>query len=596
MIAAFRVTIMAIAALLGMPALAAPSHGIAMHGEPALPPDFAHLPHAEPTAPTGGTFSFGAIGGFDSLNPFILRGRAPGEIRAHTVESLMGRNWDEPFALYGLLAESVETSVDRRTVTFTLRPEARFADGTPVTVDDVLWSMETLAAVGRPNFRAIWAKVETVERPGPRQVRFTFNAPDREAPMILGLVPVLSRAQFEGRDLGAPTLEPIMGSGPYTVAAFEAGRFLELRRNADYWGRDLPFNAGLHRFDTIRVEYFRDGNALFDALKAGQISLFREGDPQRWENDYDFPAIAEGRLVRAEIPHGRPTGMHGFVFNTRNPLFADLRVRQALGLAFNADWINEALFGGGLARIDSYFANSPLAFRGAAEGRERSILEAFAADLPPGTLEAPAPAVQGDSDPRNRRGLRAAARLLEAAGWSLQGTTLRNAAGEAFTFEILLGSSADERVAGIFRDGLATLGIEARVRTIDSAQYQERLTDYQFDMIVNRWGLSLSPGNEQRLYWGSAGRTEPGTRNYMGVASPAVDTAIDALLGAESLEDFEAAARALDRVLTAGHYVIPFWFSPVSRIVHDARLRYPARLPLYGDWIGWAPEVWWQAP
>lgn len=596
MIAAFRVTIVAVAALLGTPLLAAPSHGIAMHGEPALPPDFGHLPHADPAAPVGGTFTFGATGGFDSLNPFILRGRAPGEIRAHTIESLLGRNWDEPFALYGLLAESVETSADRRTVTFTLRPEARFADGSPVTIDDVLWSMETLAEVGRPNFRAIWSKVETVERPGQRQVRFTFNAPDREAPLILGLIPVLSQAHFEGRELGTPSLEPILGTGPYSVAAFEPGRFIELRRNPNYWGRDLPFNAGLHRFDTIRVEYFRDGTALFDALKAGQLSLFRETDPQRWETTYDFPAIAEGRLLRAEIPHGRPTGMHGFVFNTRNPLFEDLRVRQALGLAFNADWIGETLFGGGLSRIESYFANSPLGFSGAAEGRELDILGPFADVLPPGTLDAPPPAPRGDGDPRNRRGLRAAARLLEEAGWTLQGTTLRNGAGEPFAFEILLGSSADERVAGIFREGLATLGIEARVRTVDSAQYQARLTDYQFDMIVNRWGVSLSPGNEQRLYWGSAGRTEPGTRNYMGVASPAVDAAIDALLGAEALEDFQAAARALDRVMTAGHFVIPFWFSPVSRIVHDARLRYPDRLPLYGDWIGWAPEVWWQAP
>ena len=588
--------LVAVAALLGTPVAAAPAHGIAMHGEPALPPDFAHLPHAEPTAPVGGTFTFGVAGGFDSLNPFILRGRAPAEIRAHTVESLMGRNWDEPFALYGLLAESIETSDDRRTVTFTLRPEARFADGSAVTVDDVLWSMETLAAVGRPNFAAIWAKVDTVERPGPRQVRFTFNAPDREAPLILGLVPILSKAHFAGRDLGEPTLEPILASGPYTVAAFEPGRFLELRRNPDYWGRDLPFNAGLHRFDTIRVEYFRDGTALFDALKAGQISLFRETDPQRWITGYDFPAIAEGRLVKVEIPHGRPTGMQGFVFNTRNPLFADLRVRQALGLAFNFDWINQTLFGGAFARIDSYFSNSPLGFRGAAAGRERAILEPFAADLPPGIFDAPDVAEAGEPDPRNRRGLRAAARLLEEAGWMLRDGVLRNAAGEPFAFEILLGASSDERIAGIFRDGLATLGIDAAIRTVDSAQYQARLVDYDFDMIVNRWGLSLSPGNEQRLYWGSAGRTEPGTRNYMGVASPAVDAAIDALLAARALDEFQAAARSLDRVLTAGHYVIPFWFAPTSRIVHDARLRYPARLPLYGDWIGWAPEVWWQAP
>ena len=585
----------AIAALTGMSVPAAQTHGIAMHGEPALPPDFAYLPHANPAAPTGGTFRFGVSGGFDSLNPFILRGRAPAEIRAHTVESLLGRNWDEPFSLYGLLAESVEASEDRRLVTFTLRPEARFSDGSPVTVDDVLWSMETLAAVGRPNFAAVWAKVSRVERPGPRQVRFIFDGADREAALILGLVPILSQAHFAERDLGAPTLEPILATGPYVVGAFEPGRFIELRRNPDYWGRDLPFNAGLHRFDAIRVEYFRDGTALFDALKAGQISLFRETDPQRWETGYDFAAVRDRHLLRAEIPHGRPSGMYGFVFNTRNPLFADLRVRQALGAAFNFGWINETLFSGAFARIESYFSNSPLAFRGAASARERAILAPFLDDLPPGALDAPERPADDVTDPRNRRGLRTAARLLETAGWRMQDGALRNGDGAPFAFEILLGNSGDERIAGIFRDGLATLGIDVTIRTVDSAQYQARLNDYAFDMIVNRWGLSLSPGNEQRLYWGSAGRDQPGTRNYMGVASAAVDASIDALLAARDLDDFQAAARALDRVLTAGHYVIPFWFAPTSRIVNDARLAYPERLPLYGDWIGWAPEVWWQA-
>jgi peptide/nickel transport system substrate-binding protein len=585
-----------VALIMGTAAAAAPRHGIAMHGEPALPPGFAHLPHAEPTAPKGGTFVFGTSGGFDSLNPFILRGRAPAEIRAHTIESLMARNWDEPFALYGLLAESIETSDDRRTITFTLRPEARFADGSPVTVQDVVWSMRTLAEKGRPNFANIWRKVGTVEFPGERQVRFTLTEEDREAPLILGLVPILSEASFAGRDLGEPSMAPILGSGPYTVAAVEAGRFIELRRNPDWWGRDLPVNRGSNNFDVIRVEYFRDASALFDALKAGQISLYRETDPQRWATAYDFPAIAEGRLVRAEIPHGRPTGMHGFVFNTRNPLFADLRVRQALGLAFNFEWINQTLFGGAFARIESYFANSPLAHGGAAAGRERAILEPFAASLPPGTLDGTAGQPAGEPDPRNRRALRDAARLLEAAGWTARDGRLRDAAGNPFAFEILLGTASDERIAGIWRDALATLGIDVSVRTVDSAQYQARLTDYQFDVIVNRWGLSLSPGNEQRLYWGSAGRAQPGTRNYMGVDSPAVDAAIDALLSARDLPDFQAAARALDRVLTAGHWVIPFWFAPTSRIVHDARLRHPARLPLYGDWIGWAPELWWQQP
>jgi peptide/nickel transport system substrate-binding protein len=589
-------TLHAVALCLGlaaMPSVADPAHRIAMHGVPALPPDFPHLPHANPEAPKGGTFTFGIVGGFDSLNPFILRGRVPGEVRAHTFESLMGRNWDEPFTLYGLLAESVEISDDRQTVSFTLRPEARFSDGAPVTVEDVLWSMETLAAVGRPNFATVWRKVAAAEQTGPRSLRFRLTGGDREAAMILGLVPVLRKARFAERDLAEPTLEPLVGTGPYVITDLEAGRFLELTRNRDYWGRDLPFNAGQHNFDTIRVEFFRDGNALFDALRAGQVSLFRETDAARWQTAYGFDAVRQGLIERVEIPHGRPTGMNGFVFNIRNPLFADIRVREALTLAFDFEWINRTLFEGAFARIESYFDNSPLAHDGAAAGREAAILAPFADRLPQGALAATVAQPVSDGSGRNRRNLRDAAMLLEEAGWRLDGGALRDGEGRRFAFEILLGSSANERIAGIFRDALTTLGIDATVRTVDSAQYQARIAEYDFDMIVNRWGLSLSPGNEQRFYWGSESAATPGTRNYMGVEEPAIDAAIDAMLAARELDDFEAAVRALDRVLTAGRYVIPFWYAPTSRIAHDARLAFPDYTPLYGDWIGWAPEVWW---
>jgi peptide/nickel transport system substrate-binding protein len=577
------------------PAPAAPRHGIAMHGEPALPPDFAHLPYADPAAPKGGRIAFGVVGGFDSLNPWIVKGRAPAEIRAHTVESLLGRSWDEPFALYGLLAETVETPEDRSWVEFRLRPEARFSNGAQVTVDDVLWSMRTLAEKGRPGFRNVWSKVASAEQTGPLSVRFTFSEIDREAPMILGLAPVFSRAQWEGRDFAEPSMTPVIGSGPYVVDAVEAGRFLSLRRDDAYWGRHLPINAGRHNLDEIRVEYFRDGQAHFDAFKAGEVTFFRDGDPARWAEGYDFAAARDGRIVRAEIPHQRPTGMYGFVFNTRRPIFADRRVREALTVAFNFEWINSALFRDAYRRIESYFDNSALAHVGAAAGAERALLEPFAADLPPGALEGPWAPPASDGDERNRRNLRMAARLLEEAGWTVRDGALRDAAGAPFAFEILLDGATEERVAGVFRDALATLGIAATVRAVDSAQYEARRTDYDFDMIVNRWGMSLSPGNEQRLYWGRAGVTAPGTRNYMGVDSPAVEAAIDALVAARDAEGFAAAARALDRALSWGVYVIPFWYEPGSRIAHDATLRRPERLPIYGDWIGWAPEVWWQA-
>ena len=575
-------------------ARATPAHGIAMFGAPALPPDFAHLPYADPNAPKGGAIVFGVVGGFDSLNPFIVKGRAPAEIRAHTVESLLARNWDEPFSLYGLLAESVDTPLDRRWVEFALRPEARFSDGSPVTVEDVIWSMEILAEKGRPGFRAVWSQVVEIERTGPRSVRFHLDGSDREAPLILGLAPVFKRAQWERRDFAEPTLEPIIGSGPYKVARVEPGRSLTLRRDEVYWGRHLPINQGQHNLDEIRIEYFRDASAHFDAFKAGIVTFWREGDPLRWKEGYDFAAALDGRIRRAEIPHGRPTGMYGFVFNTRREIFSDIRVRQALNLAFNFEWINATMFAGANQRIRSYFDNSPLAHSGAAEGREREILEPYAASLPAGALDARwSPPRSESDDVRNRRALREAARLLDSAGWRVEEGVLRNAYGAPFRFEILLGAAGDERIAGVFSDALAGLGIEVSIRTVDSAQYQARRNDYDFDMIVNRWALSLSPGNEQRLYWGREGVDTPGTRNYMGVDSPAVEAAIDALLSARRREDLVSAARALDRALSHGVYVIPFWHSTVSRIAHDAALRHPATPPLYGDWVGWAPDVWW---
>jgi len=592
-----RVAAIALAALSGgAGAHSAPAYGIAMHGAPALPPDYAHLPYANPDAPRGGEIVFGVVGGFDSLNPFVIRGRAPGEVRALTVESLMGRSWDEPFTLYGLLAETIETPQDRSWVAFTLRPEARFSDGAPVTVEDVLWSMETLAAKGLPNFRTVWDRVARAAQTGPRSLRIDFTEPDREAPLILGLAPILKKAQWAGRDFAAPTLEPITGSGPYVVSAAEPGRSLTLRRNPDYWGRDLAFNAGRNNADTIRVEYFRDANAHFDALKAGVVNFYRDADPTRWREGYGFAAAAQGRIVRAEIPHSRPTGMYGFVFNTRRAPFDDLRVRRALSLAFNFDWINKTLFDGAYARITSYFDNSPLRHHGRAEGRERAILAPHAGALPEGALDETQGPPSDDADPRNRHNLRRAARLLETAGWRVVDGVLRNAAGAPFAFEILLDSSADEKIAGVYREALATLGIRVDMRLVDSAQFQARRTGYDYDMIVNRWGLSLSPGNEQRFYWGRAGVDEPGTRNYMGADNPAIEASVDALLAAQDVADFEAAVRALDRTLTSLSYVVPFWYAPVSRIAHDAALRFPERLPLYGDWIGWAPEVWWVAP
>jgi peptide/nickel transport system substrate-binding protein len=592
------------AAILALPALpqgtlAEPSHGIAMYGNPALPPDFVSLPYANPDAPKGGRVAFGEVGGFDSLNPFILKGRAPWGVGSHVFETLMGQNWDEAFSLYGLLAESIETGAERDWVEFTLRPEARFSDGSPVTVEDVIWSMETLASYGMPRYINAWAKVARVEQTGERSVRFEFSEADRELPLIMGLRPILKKSDWEGIDFSASSLRVPVGSGPYTVGRFEPGRFIEFTRNPDYWGDSLPYNQGLHNFDTLRYEYFVDSSVRFEAVKAGEITFHREESPLLWATEYNFPAVEQGGFVLDEIPHGRPSGMQGFVFNTRRALFEDWRVRDALIHAFNFQFINRTLNGGVLPRISSYFSNSDLAMsHGPAEGRVRDLLAPFEADLVPGALEAYDLPVS-DGSPRDRRNLRAAATRLAEAGWTVENGVLRNAQGQPFRFEILLSGVSErwagnaEAVANLYSDALRQLGIEVRISYVDSAQYNERINSYDYDMIVGAWNLSLSPGNEQALYWGSEGVRTPGSRNYAGIDSPAVDAMIAALLSAPDEAEFDATVHALDRVLTTGRYVVPFWFDDKSYIAHAAELHYPDTLPIYGDWIGWAPEVWW---
>jgi peptide/nickel transport system substrate-binding protein len=583
-------------ALLTQPLLAQTTHGIAMYGTPALPPDFVSLPYANPDAPKGGRIVFGESGGFDSLNPFILKGNAPAGVSALTVETLMGRSYGEPFALYGLLAESVETDQARSFVAFTLREGARFSDGSPVTPEDVLWSFETLGTKGSPRYAAAWAKIAKAEKTGPRTVRFTFNTADRELPLLLGLRPILKKAQWDGKDFTVSSLDPIIGSGPYVIGPFEPGRYISYVRNPDWWGADLPFNRGQHNFDEVRYDYFGDGGVVFEAFKAGDITSYREANPAAWASNYAFPAVQSGDVALAEIPHQRPSGIDGFVFNTRREIFADWRVREALIQAFNFEFINRTLTGGVQPRITSYFSNSVLGMTPGtpAEGREQALLAPFADSLLPGALEGYALPVSDGSE-ANRKGIREATRLLEEAGWTVQNGVLTNAAGTPFAFDILLVQGADDMlsIANIFIEALRRLGIAVTVTSVDSAQYKERTNAYDFDMTHYIRSLSLSPGNEQTLYWGSAGVTEPGTRNWMGMNSPAAEAMIKTLLTATDPEEFTAATRALDRVLTSGRYVVPIWYSDVSRIAHAKQLHYPDRLPIYGDWLGFQPDVWW---
>jgi len=583
---------------------AQPMHGIAMYGDPALPPDFVHLPHANPDAPQGGRITFAEIGSFDSLNPFIRRGSAPWGVNLLTVESLMGRSHDEPFALYGVLAETIETSESRDRVTFTLRPQARFSDGSPVTVEDVMWSFRIMGEEGHARYRNAWTRVASMEQTGPRAITFTFTEPDREMPLILGLRPVIQRAQFDGgqnaRPFAESSLTPVIGSGPYVVDSVDPGRAITFRRNPDHWARDLPFYRGQHNFAEVRYEYFGDASVAFEAFKAGAISVWRESNAARWQDSYDFPALTEGRIRRVEIPHGRPSGMNGFVFNTRRAPFDDWRMREALIHLFDFERINAVVNAGAEPRITSYFGNSPLGMQpGPAEGRVAELLAPFAATLLPGALDGYA-LPRHDAPADTRRNLRAALRLMAEAGWEPGADgRLRNAEGQPFTFDILLrqGSAELLAVATTWTQALATAGIEARITTVDPAQYVERSTAYDFDVTHFLRFMSLSPGNEQRLYWGRAGVSEPGSRNWAGVDDPAIEAMIATLLETDDPETFTAAARALDRVLMAGRYAVPLWYTARARLALAADLHFPDRLPLYGDWTGFMPEVWWyQAP
>tara|TARA_R110000850_G_scaffold2316_3_gene11399 strand:- start:2538 stop:4421 length:1884 start_codon:yes stop_codon:yes gene_type:complete len=577
----------------------ADGHGIALYGEPALPSDYTNLPQANPDAPTGGTFVDGQVGSFDSLNPHILQGNTPWQLRFLAYESLMGRAYDEPFTLYGLLAERVEVNDEQTQITFTLNPAAEFSDGTPVTQDDVIWSWNILGQAGaNGRYRSAFSKVESVEKVGDRGIRFTIGAPDRELLMTLGLRPIMQSAQYaddESAFFRSGLNNIPITTAPYVITDFDPGRFVELSRNEDYWGDDLPFRRGTNVIDTIRMEFFGDATAHFEAFKAGELSTMRETNAAKWARDYDFPAVRSGDIVLSEIPHQRPSGMTGFAMNTRRDLFDDWRVRQAMIEVFNFDYINNVINGGTQPRITSYYSNSPLGMEpGPAQGAVADLLEPFADNLLPGTIEGyNLPETDGRAS--NRKGLRAASRLLEDAGYTVENGVLTGPNGPV-TFDILVqtGSSEVQSIADIYIESLKGLGIDARAVAIDSAQFTDRVTNYDFDMVWYQWGLSLSPGNEQLAYWGPDGVTAPGSRNVMGADDPAISEMIDAMLNADSQEGYVAAIRALDRVLTAGRYVVPIWHNPVSWIAHDKALTYPAdRLPIYGDWIGFQPDVWW---
>ena len=574
-------------------AAAPESYGLSMHGAPALPADFTHMPYANPDAPKGGRLTWGVLGTFDSLNPFIVRGLAAPQIRTYVVESLLTRGNDEPFTLYGLLAKTVETDDVRSYVTFRLNPAAHFSDGEPVRADDVVFSFALLRDHGRPLYRQYYSKVTKAEVLDPLTVRFDLPAAnDRELPLILGLMPILPRHAIDVARFEDTTLAPPMGSGPYRVGAVKPGASMTLTRDPNYWGRDLPINRGLWNFDEIRLDFYRESNGQFEAFKRGLYDFRVETEPLRWHDGYGFPAARNGEVVRDTIKPGVPEPSEYLVFNTRRPVFADIRVRQALTLLFDFEWINRNYFFGLYGRSAGYFAGSELsAYTRPADAKERELLKPFATRIPPDILDGSYRLPVTDGSGRDRATLRQALSLLAEAGYELDGSLLRQrSSGALLTFEILTTTRDQERIALAYARDLKRAGIEISVRSVDPVQFDQRRLAYEFDMIQNRWDQSLSPGNEQAFYFGSEAADMAGTRNYMGAKDAAIDAMIAALLAARDRQNFVAAVRALDRVLMSGFYAIPVFSAGEQWIARWNRIETPKATSL----AGYLPETWWQ--
>ena len=586
---------LSVAALIISPAAAQPSHGLAMHGDLKYPSDFKHFDYVNPKAPKGGEVKLWARGGYDTFNPYVVKGRSGAGV-GHLFETLMVSSADEAFSEYGLLAETVETPEDRSWVEFTMRADAKWHDGKPVTVDDVIWTFKMLKSKGRPFFRYYYADVREPVKTGDRKVRFNFSGGvNRELPLIVGQLPVLPKHYWEGREFEATTLEPPLGSGPYRIKEFEANRHIVYERVPDYWGKDHPTRVGFNNYDRIRYDYYRDTTVSVEAFKSGTFDFRSENASKVWATAYETPAKRDGMLIKKTFEHNRPAGMQGFVMNQRRAQFTDSKVREALAYAFDFEWSNKALFYGQYVRTRSFFDNSELASAEIPKGDVLAILEKYRGRIPDEVFTKVYEPPKTDGSGNIRRNLRAALTLLKQAGWTVDPKTkkLTNAKnGETMSFEILLISPLFERIVLPYIRNLKRLGVDARVRTVESAQYKERLDNYDFDMIVTTWGQSASPGNEQRSYWGTESASRKASRNLSGIKDPVLDELIELIISAPDRKSLVTRVRALDAVLQWKHLAVPHWHIPYDRLVFWNRFGQPAITPDQGTQF----MAWWIDP
>lgn len=570
-----------------------PTVGIAMHGTPKYGDGFSHFDYVNPDAPKGGDVRLAVVGNsFDSLNPFIIKG-VPAAEASLPFETLMLPSADEAFSEYGLIAQSIETPADRSWVIFTLRPEARWQDGTPITVDDVLFSLNILKTKGSPQYRFYYQAVVKAEKLDGNRVKFTFKAGDnREMPLIMGQLPILPAHYWKGRDFEATTLEPPLGSGPYRIGKFEPGRFIEYDRVKNYWGQNLAVRRGQNNFDRLRYDYYRDSSVALEAFKAGEYDWRMEMVAKVWATGYqDWAALKDGVGIKKAYPHHRPSGMQGFVFNLRRPIFQDSQVRRALAYAFDFEWTNKTLFYGQYERSESYFSNSELAATGLPSKAELEILNPWRGQIPDEVFTTPYFAPKTDGSGNIRPNLRIAMAMLEKAGWRvIDGKLTKN--GQPLTFEILLEQPIWERIALPYVRNLARLGIDVTVRTVDTTQYKRRMDTYDFDMAVGIWPASSSPGNEQRGFWGSESANEMGGDNMSGIKSPAIDALIEKLVASPDRDALITRTRALDRVLLWSNLLVPHWHLGVDRLAYWNKFGQPDVVPSQGVQF----FTWWRKP